>query len=100
MNNVQFGGGFTLDDLSPEAPITQSRAARLALAHLTDDPLLAGTVFAELSSDPAGHQVAYTNLVIALTAGLAESWTRDMDDPQVVIDFVRAQLAALEAEEH
>jgi hypothetical protein len=87
-----------LGTLDPNSAIAQARLARLTLAFMTADPLLSTSVFNEINTDPDGTYIALTNLVMALTTGLVESWTRDLE-LQVVIDSVRAQLAALEVQE-
>jgi hypothetical protein len=87
-----------LTALDPLSEVAQARLARLALSFLTGDPLLSESVFEDINTDPDGTYIALTNLVMALTTGLVESWTRDLE-LQVVIDSVRAQLAALEVQE-
>jgi len=84
--------------LAPEEDAAQSRLARLVLSHLTADPLLSAVIFTEINTDVRGTYVALTEIILALTCGLSESWTSDVP-PESIITFLREQLARLESKE-
>ena len=84
--------------LAPEEDAAQSRLARLVLSHMTSDPLVSAVVFTEINTDGRGSYVALTELVLALTRALSESWTRDAT-PAAITTFLREQLARLESKE-
>jgi hypothetical protein len=86
---------IALDDLDPDGAVAQSRIARMALAYMTADSLMAADVSLEVNTDPRGAFIALHETVCALTAALADSWTRVVGVEEV-IPVVRRTLATLE----
>ena len=86
-----------IEHLKPEDDTAQSRLARLTLSHMTNDPLISAVVFHEVNTDTRGAYVALAELILALTAGLVDSWTSRVDRDGV-INFIREQLADLDRE--
>jgi hypothetical protein len=88
---------MAMEDLDPDGTVAQSRLARMVLAYMTADPLMSTDVAFEINTDPRGAFIALHEALCALTASLAQSWTRTVS-PEEMIPVIRGMLAALEAQ--
>jgi hypothetical protein len=74
------------------------RVGRLLISHLSDDMLIAGTVWLELMRDPRGYQIALQEALVSSLTMLAEYWRSEADTDAVIANIRKTIAQLLEQE--